>query len=663
MSNFLAQSFPKKTAGSLMLFLLLTELIIGGILLPYRQAQAVVDIIGGPSNILNLLRGVVDDVYDAAASAYESAGVWAETYLQIDDKVEKALKEALKWAFTALKKKLLDMMVDQIITWINGGGKPTFVTDWRAFLSKAIDDVGGNFVSEYLGAAFLCKNISPQIQIMLAKPKTFNTTAACTLSKIGTNLQNFFANFTTGGWKGWLAVSETQNNIYGMYFYAQDQKWSMEELAAKTGSTAAAAGAGFLGDQVCLRYYKFLPDGEGELEKVFDTKSAPKKGEAPQPFTDANCTEWFTRTPGKVAADSLSKVVGKDYDWLLQSKEYSEYVVAIADAVINRMIKEGIALIASAASSSGSGSVTIDYSTVMGGVADYQDATESKPYVEQIIPQAKLLKENLGKVIIEYQANLVPLNQVSAIQRDAFNTLKNIAQENCPIPGGANLQDLGTQVTSNCNNSTCPCQIKTINLTKASVPSFGDATFKVTTIEDYTLDQTENTCSQLTMAKTTNLTIGALSADAEISSINNAILNIQTKMNLVDPAVTDLENYLTSIDNYNTSYDAAQFTGTKVASSTIDAMYSAKQKAINSTKAIINSQSTKLKDFTSELSTASQSTATTRTDILQKRGADAGGAGCSYSTGYYKTLCDIKATKAAWDSAYTSCLDARNNNY
>lgn len=653
-----------KFISSGILLALFAGILIGQILIPYQIAQATLPVANIPGIVWDAIKLAYDKVVDAwqkVQSGLQTGFQSVLSSLGISEEIQGEIDKALKWAFTMFKKKLLDMMADQIINWINGGGKPTFVTDWQAFLRKAVDDVGGNFVSEYLGAGFLCKNISPQIQLMLAKPQTFDTAAVCTLSQIGTNIQNFYNNFTAGGWKGWLTISETQNNIYGMYFYALDQKWSAEQLAAKTGSEAAMSAAGFLGDQVCLRYYRINSSGKPQ-EAQYGTKDAPKKGEAPAPFTDTNCTNWFTRTPGKVAADSLSKITGKEWDWLLQSKEYSEYIVAIADAVINRTIKEGVLLITPAQADTSGSSFTIDYSTVMAGVADYKDAAQNEPYIEQLIPQEKLLKENLGKIITEYRTNLDLLNQIRTVQGDAFNTLKNIAQNSCPLPGGATQQNLGTQTTGNCGANTCPCAQKTVETIKITAPSFGEATLQSITVENFSFDAGDDACSRVTMAKTASTTLSSLSTDTETALTGDAIARTQNQMKQIDTAVVDLQNYQKAIDDYKTAYDAtqshigSQAGNATVATSTVFAMYNAKKKAVDSTRAIVGSISTSFSNLLSEITGASQNTATQNNEIVEKRGLNMGSdVPCSYNTGYHKTLCDIQTIKTSWDSALSSC--------
>src|SRR3989344_9438205 len=58
------------------------------------------------------------------------------------------LEYVLDLAVEILKKQLLDYIVDQIIQWIQGGGKPQFVTDWDGFLKDAANRATGQFLQE-----------------------------------------------------------------------------------------------------------------------------------------------------------------------------------------------------------------------------------------------------------------------------------------------------------------------------------------------------------------------------------------------------------------------------------------------------------------------------------------------------------------------------------
>ena len=52
-------------------------------------------------------------------------------------------KWALKTAGTALKKVLLDRLVDATVAWINRGGEGAIIENWDQFLDKAGNDAAG----------------------------------------------------------------------------------------------------------------------------------------------------------------------------------------------------------------------------------------------------------------------------------------------------------------------------------------------------------------------------------------------------------------------------------------------------------------------------------------------------------------------------------------
>src|SRR3989344_1742129 len=69
--------------------------------------------------------------------------------------VEMTWKWAWEVAQEILKKQLLDMMVDQIVRWIQGGGDPKFITNFPAFFRDAIDQAGGKFLQTAIGPQIL----------------------------------------------------------------------------------------------------------------------------------------------------------------------------------------------------------------------------------------------------------------------------------------------------------------------------------------------------------------------------------------------------------------------------------------------------------------------------------------------------------------------------
>ncbi len=232
---------------------------------------------------------------EAAAAKDQTFWEWAEEFVR-----------------TVLQKAILDVVVDQIITYIQGGGKPQFVTDWQGFLEDAGQRAAGEFVKS-LGAGFLCDPFSLQLQIGFSTfEKKFATEADCTLDDIVDNIDNFTDDFRTGGWVAYGESWKVQNNFLGSLITAQKELGHKTEAAALAKLNEAVSGGGFLSSKKCTK------DAQGK-EKC------------------------KLVTPGKTLGDLTSKALGSDIDFLLNAEQLGDYVAAIVDALLNRVIEEGLA--------------------------------------------------------------------------------------------------------------------------------------------------------------------------------------------------------------------------------------------------------------------------------------------------------------------------------
>ncbi len=270
---------------------------------------------------------------------------WAKDYaIQAAQWAWEQRNTALKIAIAKFRKILLDMIVNEIITWIQGGGDPKFVTDWEGFLKNAVNIAGASTLEELIGKAKmqdLCNgNWGVRINIALSAPQKFGNNITCTLDQIAANFTNFVEDFHNGSWKTWIKVTETQNNPYGLYLTTLDEKLAREDAEKEASALRAAAGNGLLSHRVCKQQV-CVDDHSGQ--KTISTGSFEEN----QIGTDCWCEMWETRTPGKVIADGLSKSLFSDVEWLQNNEEWESYVIAISDAIINRLVKEGVAAITS----------------------------------------------------------------------------------------------------------------------------------------------------------------------------------------------------------------------------------------------------------------------------------------------------------------------------
>ncbi|KKT17028.1 MAG: hypothetical protein UV99_C0002G0028 [Parcubacteria group bacterium GW2011_GWC1_43_61] len=156
------------------------------------------------------------------------------TYAQLGQTI---WKFALDAAVETLKRQILNMMVDQIVNWIQGGGEPKFITDWPAFFREAVDQAGGKFLQQ-MGLSQLCSPFKALLSAGFIPIPTFTTRTSCTLTQVGVNLEAFLKSFENGGWIAWNEmILKPQNNVYGAYIMAWDQ-YEIEKSAAEKSAAA-----------------------------------------------------------------------------------------------------------------------------------------------------------------------------------------------------------------------------------------------------------------------------------------------------------------------------------------------------------------------------------------------------------------------------------------
>lgn len=665
------QSVLKKHLTICLLFVLFIDFMIGGIVLPAREAKATMD--GG-----DMMANITQTVKDAAAKAKD--WVYAEwtkiqstiqtgyqgtmVALGISEEVQDKIETALDWAWNTLRKTLLNMLVDDIVRWIQGGGKPRVITDWQSFLKTAADKAGGQFIEQYLKMGFLCSSFRSSLRILLAAPPTFDQAATCTISKVISNIENFFDDFSQGGWKAWITISETQNNLYGAYLYGLDQKWGIEAEAAKASQNEGVASAGFLGDKIC-REIRQVGDKSGDsnlVENYTDNEKDNgqfggwKQDEIPEGF---ECAKWETRTPGKIVADAISKSVTVDIDWLINADEFNEYLSAIATAVVNRVIKEGVtAMQTSGGSTARTGSGISSSPMITANIGSYAEAAQADGTIPELLSQERLYKENLQKNLDEQKTNLNLLNQVKTAQESAFAVLTEMLSSGCSVPAGTSQSDMGTQFSGTCNSahSNCPCSEISTQSTKVTSPTLGEAILKKITETKYTGDSFF--CSVSSTQTSFSASVQSSSATAEIEKTNAAIANTNSLITKTDTAINDLLDYQKEVGAYKQAYTVAQNKGSDVSNVSGTAMNTAKQKVLASTQALTDSPTQDLTALISELVVANQNLAQKTSTVAQQRGPiDSCQILLSYSAGgYYQWLCNAQKAQSDWQTSYNACL-------
>lgn len=260
---------------------------------------------------------VIDAEHIIAAIANSISEIVSSVMEWVKDAARWAADKAWILAVEVLKKRLLDMIVDQIVAWIQGGGTPKFITDWQGFLLDAANAGVGDIVKQ-LGLGFLCSPFNLQIKLALSPIPKFSQRASCTLDKIVSNIENFYSDFRNGGWIAYQTQWQPANNYYGSVLMAYDEALTEGARRKEAAKNEGTADQGFLSTKRCV-------------QKTFDDDGV-----------EIGCAKFEVTTPGKTIGDTLSKAVGSDIDYIVNARDLSAYIAAIADAAINRLVRAGV---------------------------------------------------------------------------------------------------------------------------------------------------------------------------------------------------------------------------------------------------------------------------------------------------------------------------------
>ena len=239
-----------------------------------------------------------------------------------------------------IAKILLDWIVDQTVQWIQNGGEPMFVTNWQNFLSDAANVAIGGVIEQTL--PFLCSPFKLQVQLSMQR---FQQPAiTCTLDKIVSNIENFYNDFTSGGWVAYTTAWQPQNNYYGATLMAYDQMLIQSAAAQRAAQNEALAGGGFLSSKNCKGGGYSLSDFENNTPPSMYVKDSKGKYCTPDKIE--------VITPASIVGQAAATAITSDSAWAANIKSW---VAALVNAIIVRLAKQGLSLMAGSQTSDSSG--------------------------------------------------------------------------------------------------------------------------------------------------------------------------------------------------------------------------------------------------------------------------------------------------------------------
>lgn len=303
-------------------------------------------------------------------------------YQWLEDKLGKTLRDAVA-------KRIIDYIVDQTIVWIQGGGQPKFVTDWQGFL-KDVGDIAFDQVIKDVGLAFLCAPFKFQVQLSLLPVQRFQQRIDCTLDDVVKNIEDFYRDFENGGWIAYNEAWQPQNNYYGQMIMIHD-----EILARTTEQTEAAkneglAGGGFLSPKRCVEPEYTME--EKTISEPVCSQVDPETGECVSYETETRieyspvqtgCKKEEIVTPGSMVGAAVASGITSDIQWAANIQSWSS---ALINAVINRVIKEGVGALKGSGESGGGSYYPPEYQSSVDLEVEterQQQITEVKKFVNE----------------------------------------------------------------------------------------------------------------------------------------------------------------------------------------------------------------------------------------------------------------------------------------
>jgi hypothetical protein len=250
----------------------------------------------------------------------------------------------LSWDSIAIgiAKKTIEKIVDSTTDWINSGfeGSPTYVTNPERYFANIADGIAGDFIAgSELG--FLCSPFQQEIRLSLRNNyyQRPQTQFQCTWTGVKGNIEDFYNDFSVGGWDGWFQMTQNPtNNPYDTYIKAQIELDGRIAKAVGLKSAEFNVNSGFLSTRDCIRRNgqpsgDDYDDGSGNGgEGYFDPNYNPA-------FNPGACLEQGpVKTPGKVIESQLEKTLGTGLTQLELADSFDQLINALLGQLLNKTV-------------------------------------------------------------------------------------------------------------------------------------------------------------------------------------------------------------------------------------------------------------------------------------------------------------------------------------
>ncbi|MEY4731502.1 MAG: hypothetical protein RL681_448 [Candidatus Parcubacteria bacterium] len=298
---------------------------------------------------LGLLNGKGDEsrivaAFNAVFGIPTANAQWVTTNLvRLARRVWQFLK---KLATEMLKDRLVHQLVTQTIKWIQGGGKPQFLTNWKGFITGVAEDEAGKVIEQY--APRLCSSFGPLVRVAVIPvnpARDLDAGPICTLDQVVGNIREFAQSFENGGWIAYGAAMQPSNNFFGAMIQMSDivdtETWKKQ----KASKSDVESSSGFLSNKECVKW------GDSEWDTcLFQLNDYCQTNNIPtddcqallDPFcggmdTGNECTEYRNTTPGETLYGAVSDSIKAPLERIVNAKDAIALLNALLNAALSKL--------------------------------------------------------------------------------------------------------------------------------------------------------------------------------------------------------------------------------------------------------------------------------------------------------------------------------------
>ncbi|MES2213820.1 MAG: hypothetical protein V4465_00290 [Patescibacteria group bacterium] len=306
------------------------------------------------SVIFLLLVSVVSSTLYAPLFAPKAKALFGIGDFGVTIDVKALLREIADGAAMILAQKMIDDIVKSTITWANNGfnGNPAYITNPGRFFTNIADKAAGSFI-QGSDLGFMCSPFQDTVRLSLALQyyQPPEDLYQCSITGIKGNIENFYNDFSAGGWDAWFSMTQTPtNNPYGAYLTAKVDLDSRIASAIDQAHNEANQNQGFLNLKECavnnppqdvIDAYE-----TGDFTKYTDPKiqqAARDIGSGKTPYdptlpAGACIKDGPIKTAGNTIKAQLDNVLPSGLSKLVTLNHVEQLVGAFASGLLNRYV-------------------------------------------------------------------------------------------------------------------------------------------------------------------------------------------------------------------------------------------------------------------------------------------------------------------------------------